>query len=112
MDGDGDGYTTADGDCDDTNPFVNPAAAEACRTPDADHDCDGILSQDDSDCVEDTSDPQTEDTGQTGEESNGLGMEDAERRAGKATCSTVGGESKLSWVVGSMLFIAARRRRS
>jgi len=39
-DGDGDGWTVADGDCDDTDAAVNPDAAEAANA--RDDDCDGI----------------------------------------------------------------------
>ncbi len=40
ADADGDGYTIAQGDCDDADPAVNPGAAEDCATP-ADDNCDG-----------------------------------------------------------------------
>ena len=38
---DGDGYSVADGDCDDDNPAANPAAAEVCDEGDVDEDCNG-----------------------------------------------------------------------
>gem|GEM_PF-952949 len=41
TDEDGDGFSVADGDCDDTNPDVSPAATEACDGLDT--NCDGIL---------------------------------------------------------------------
>ena len=53
-DADADGFTVAEGDCEDENPFVYPGAPEACATPDADNDCDGLVSADDPDCAEDT----------------------------------------------------------
>ncbi len=39
-DGDGDGYTAADGDCDDTRSDVSPVAGESCGDT-VDEDCDG-----------------------------------------------------------------------
>jgi predicted outer membrane repeat protein len=41
TDEDGDGFSVADGDCDDTNASVSPAASEACDGEDT--NCDGIL---------------------------------------------------------------------
>jgi hypothetical protein len=41
MDRDGDGYTIADGDCDDTNPMVHPGMPEICGDG-LDNDCDGV----------------------------------------------------------------------
>ena len=40
-DEDGDGYTTDDGDCDDTDPTVHPGAEDVCGD-DVDGDCDGV----------------------------------------------------------------------
>jgi hypothetical protein len=45
LDGDGDGRTPCDGDCDDEDPGVVPGAAEVCN--DRDDDCDGRVDQDD-----------------------------------------------------------------
>ena len=42
QDGDNDGYTVNDGDCDDGNPTVNPGATEVCD--DIDNNCDGSMS--------------------------------------------------------------------
>ncbi len=50
TDGDGDGWTVAGGDCDDTDPAVHPDAAEACRNG-TDDDCDGLLDCEDGDCT-------------------------------------------------------------
>jgi hypothetical protein len=41
TDADGDGYSIADGDCDDTNPMVNPGMEEICHDG-YDNDCDGV----------------------------------------------------------------------
>jgi len=40
LDEDGDGFNPEQGDCDDTDPHVHPAAAESCLD-DIDNDCDG-----------------------------------------------------------------------
>ena len=56
TDGDGDGYAAEGGDCgpvdcDDTNPAVNPGAAEAGHCDDSiDNDCDGLVDILDPDC--------------------------------------------------------------
>ncbi len=42
-DDDGDGYTVADGDCDDADAGVNPGAAESCNG--VDDDCDGEVDE-------------------------------------------------------------------
>ena len=47
IDGDGDGFSPAEGDCDDENPAVNPGAAEICD--ELDTDCDGIVPDDEAD---------------------------------------------------------------
>jgi hypothetical protein len=41
---DGDGYTTEQGDCDDSDPLVNPAAIESCDA--IDNDCDEDIDED------------------------------------------------------------------
>ncbi len=41
ADEDGDGWSPADGDCDDTRAEVNPGADEVCDTDQRDEDCDG-----------------------------------------------------------------------
>jgi len=49
-DGDLDGYTENEGDCDDTDPYTHPAAADVCD--DADNNCDGRINDDDWDAQE------------------------------------------------------------
>ena len=58
VDNDGDGYSELEGDCDDDNPAVNPAAAEIACT-EIDEDCDGIIDED-SVCYDDDGDGYTE----------------------------------------------------
>jgi len=49
IDADGDGFFS-DVDCDDTNPLVNPGAAEVCDDL-MDNDCDGLTDAADPDCA-------------------------------------------------------------
>ena len=49
-DADGDGYTVAEGDCDDANASVHPGAVEVCDD-NIDNDCDGRI-----DCLDDSCD--------------------------------------------------------
>jgi hypothetical protein len=49
FDQDGDGYTTCEGDCDDSNVEINPAAEEICDNQ-IDDDCDGDVDYDDLEC--------------------------------------------------------------
>jgi hypothetical protein len=51
-DQDGDGYTVANGDCDDSDASVHPNAPEDCGDG-ADNDCDGDTDGADSDCAGD-----------------------------------------------------------
>lgn len=44
---DGDGYTVDQGDCDDDDPAVSPAAVEACDGAGVDEDCDGLVDDED-----------------------------------------------------------------
>jgi hypothetical protein len=50
LDGDGDGYTHGEGDCNDSDPFVSPEGQELCEDG-IDNDCDGYLDLDDLDCA-------------------------------------------------------------
>lgn len=47
VDSDGDGYTGAGGDCDDTNPAINPGEVEDCTTAEDDN-CNGIPNDQDA----------------------------------------------------------------
>lgn len=47
IDDDGDGFSENDGDCDDTNADLSPAATETCD--EIDNDCDGLIDGDDDD---------------------------------------------------------------
>jgi len=51
------GYTAVLGDCDDSNPAINPLAQEVCDDADADEDCDGTVED-----ADDTVDPATRET--------------------------------------------------
>ena len=44
---DGDGYTVDQGDCDDEDPAVSPAAVERCDGAGVDEDCDGLIDDED-----------------------------------------------------------------
>ncbi|HYS03661.1 MAG TPA: MopE-related protein [Candidatus Dormibacteraeota bacterium] len=43
LDGDGDGFSVCQGDCDDNNPAVHPGAAESCDG--TDNNCDGLIDE-------------------------------------------------------------------
>jgi len=49
-DGDGDGYSATDGDCDDSDPAVNPGESEVCGDG-IDNDCDGQSDGIDYECM-------------------------------------------------------------
>jgi hypothetical protein len=71
---DGDGFTANQGDCDDANADVNPAAAETCN--DTDDDCDGETDEDATDAT----------TTYADEDGDGFGAAGTEL----AACATVG----------------------
>ena len=48
ADDDVDGYSTCDGDCDDTRSAIHPGATESCGDG-TDDDCDGIIDEGDED---------------------------------------------------------------
>jgi hypothetical protein len=43
SDGDGDGYTSSEGDCNDSDPSINPGATETCN--DLDDNCNGVIDE-------------------------------------------------------------------
>jgi hypothetical protein len=62
LDRDGDGYSTAEGDCDDKDADVHPRADEICNDGD-DNDCDGYLDCADQDCYNSPKCPAPTDAG-------------------------------------------------
>ena len=68
ADDDGDGFTTADGDCDDADPAVYPGATEVCDDADTDEDCDGQ-----ADDADDSVSPDSLLTWHTDEDGDGYG---------------------------------------
>ena len=115
-DADEDGFSETDGDCDDTNPFVYPGAPEACSIPGADHDCDGLRSGADPDCID-------TDTGEMEDEiaeSDSGGVPEREpveiERPAKTSSKSGGGCSVSSsrrtpswWIVCLMICFSFRR---
>jgi hypothetical protein len=114
-DQDRDGYTPAEGDCDDENPNVNPGANEACGKPEADQDCDGLPAAEDPDCARDTGD-----TGDTGDSGGGDSRPVPIYDSGEADtatpathrCACGGADRAMAGVaVAGAALAAARRRR-
>ena len=106
ADADADGFTVTDGDCDDTNPFIFPGAPEACMTPSADNDCDGLTAAEDPDCAVDTATPDTGTSGAEGDEREPVRAEDAP----KSGCSAVGDGSAGWWLALWAVGLIQRRR--
>ena len=50
VDGDGDGFTVAGGDCNDADPTINPGVLETC-TDGFDNNCDGTIDKGDYNCM-------------------------------------------------------------
>lgn len=122
LDGDDDGWTTGDGDCDDLNPDVNPGADEVCGNG-VDDDCDGNADGDDPDCqgddddAGDDADAGDDDSGDddSGGDDDGEGDDDGgmtlvgDQGCG---CQLASADSHLSWLValGAIGLLAGRRR--
>ncbi len=95
ADDDGDGVTRCDGDCDEGDATVSPAATEVCDA--VDQDCDD---PDPDDCPEPRPD---------GPSGGGSGA-DADRKGGKSGC-TVAPTPAGALALGLAALAAARRRR-
>jgi hypothetical protein len=74
IDADSDGYNE-DIDCDDSDPYVNPAATEECAD-DIDNDCDGLADALDSDCAGDD-DTTAADDDSPDDDASGFGDDDS-----------------------------------
>lgn len=115
-DADGDGYSPDAGDCDDTNPTVNPGAREACGRPEADQDCDGVAAADDPDCLDDTGD--TGDSGDTGtpDDTDTAVLLPTPEDSGapgpthRCACGTPGPEGLGAALLAAAALVGARRR--
>lgn len=129
---DGDGFTPDEGgDCDDTDPTINPDATELCDDL-LDNDCDGLIDEDcegiDTGSPEDTGD--FTDTGWTDTGTNPVDTGDNADRTGEDTlvvpdaaediykiegegcsCSTSSTPKGLAWLVLLPLVIRRRLRR-
>ena len=80
VDGDGDGFTEDDGDCDDSNQWVHPGAPENCGNG-IDDDCDGATDAADTDCPQGDDDDtgsagDDDDTGSAGDDDTGSADDD------------------------------------
>ncbi|OGQ08237.1 MAG: hypothetical protein A3G32_08855 [Deltaproteobacteria bacterium RIFCSPLOWO2_12_FULL_40_28] len=68
VDDDGDGYSEAEGDCDDANAARSPGIAEVCDDAGVDEDCDSSADDADSDC---SASPDTDNDGDGYTENDG-----------------------------------------
>lgn len=119
VDQDVDGYTTGEGDCDDTDPDVHPGAFDGCD--DVDQDCDGVAEEgcdsgttpgDDTGPV-DTDTPTDSDTVPTGGDDTAPLAEDDTGKvelSGDCGCTT-GGASLPGAVLPLVGALLLRRRR-
>jgi MYXO-CTERM domain-containing protein len=112
-DGDVDGYSAAEGDCDDADAAVNPGvAADGCGG--GDEDCDG---ETDEDCGGDTGDIDTGTPGDTDTDADTTVDADTDADGtkdggdGGCGCASEGGAAPMLGLVAVGL-VAARRRRS
>ncbi len=119
WDNDGDGWSAADGDCDDTNAAVHPDQADGCGN--GDEDCDGAT---DEDCADDTggdADTDTDSDSDTDADSDADTDTDADSDADTGSDDTGGGKTGCGCATGGShtgalgvalgLLVVARRRR-
>ena len=88
TDADGDGFTEAEGDCDDTDPAIAPDATEVCDPDDIDEDCDGAADDADPEGAEGTTTVYLDADG----DDFGLSSAPSERCDPLASQSAVGGD--------------------
>ncbi len=108
---DGDGYSPCDGDCDDTESSVYPGNAELCDDG-IDNNCDGIVDEDDPDCVGGDDDDSGDDDDAGDDDASGDNGSDSTIRAtGDCECSATG--ASRSGLPGALILLLAlfgRRR--
>ncbi len=114
VDGDGDGWSTVAGDCDDANAAVNPAAVEVCDG--VDNDCDGTIDEGcPTDSVSDSAvDSGTDSGANTGDSGPRDSADDASQptvKSGCLGCATGGDERATVPLIVGLLLVGRRRRR-